>query len=66
MNRSTGTSQQQKKTYSRPVLRQVPLRPEEAILGGCKTATTNGPNYSTAGALACGGGLLATCSALTS
>ena len=32
-----------KKPYNRPEIQEVPLRPEEAILGGCKTATVSGP-----------------------
>jgi len=34
-----------KKPYTKPEIKQVPLRPEEAVLGGCKTASTsNSPN----------------------
>lgn len=33
-----------KREYRRPSLRTIPLRPEEAVLGGCKTATTSGKN----------------------
>jgi len=29
----------QKKPYVKPEVRRVPLRPEEAVLGGCKTAS---------------------------
>jgi hypothetical protein len=29
----------QKKPYQKPEVRRVPLRPEEAVLGGCKTAS---------------------------
>ena len=32
-----------KKTYAQPVLMRIPLRPEEAVLGFCKTASTGGP-----------------------
>jgi hypothetical protein len=35
--------QTQKKPYRKPVLVQIPLRPEEAVLGNCKTAGTAGP-----------------------
>ena len=28
-----------KRPYQKPKVRQVPLRPEEAVLGGCKTAS---------------------------
>ena len=33
----------QKKPYTKPEVKQVPLRPEEAVLGFCKNATTYGP-----------------------
>jgi hypothetical protein len=32
-----------RKSYAKPVVRRVHLKPEEAVLGGCKTAGTNGP-----------------------
>ncbi len=32
-----------KKQYLRPEVTQVPLRPDEAVLGGCKTQGTAGP-----------------------
>ncbi len=32
-----------KKQYLRPEVTQVPLRPDEAVLGGCKTSSTAGP-----------------------
>lgn len=35
--------QQAKKQYTKPVLKKVNLRPEEAVLGNCKTAGTAGP-----------------------
>ena len=37
------TKRQPKKPYQRPVLQQVTLRPEEAVLGACKTAGSSGP-----------------------
>lgn len=33
----------QKKLYAKPELRQVDLRPEEAVLGNCKTLGVAGP-----------------------
>ena len=30
--------------YSRPVVKRVQLRPEEAVLGFCKSGSINGPN----------------------
>ena len=37
------TKPRPKKPYQRPVLQQVTLRPEEAVLGSCKTAGSSGP-----------------------
>jgi hypothetical protein len=34
---------QPKKPYVKPQVTQVPLRPEEAVLGNCKSATNSGP-----------------------
>jgi hypothetical protein len=33
----------QKRQYAEPTLTEVKLRPEEAVLGNCKIAGTNGP-----------------------
>jgi hypothetical protein len=33
----------QKKPYVKPEVKQIPLRPEEAVLGFCKTASSPGP-----------------------
>jgi hypothetical protein len=35
-----------KKTYSEPKLVTIPLRPEEAVLGHCKTSAAAGPGNS--------------------
>lgn len=35
-----------KKAYSKPELIQFPLRPEEAVLGHCKTSGYSGPAVS--------------------
>lgn len=32
-----------KKPYEKPTIAKVPLRPEEAVLGFCKTSTSFGP-----------------------
>jgi len=32
-----------KKPYAKPQIQEVPLRPDEAVLGGCKTASLSGP-----------------------
>ena len=36
-------SQPGKKPYQKPEIRKIELRPEEAVLGGCKDASTGGP-----------------------
>jgi len=33
----------ERKPYVKPEIQEVPLRPDEAVLGGCKTASTSGP-----------------------
>lgn len=40
-----------RKPYEKPTLSEVPLRPDEAVLGSCKTAMTAGPVESTCGDL---------------
>lgn len=32
-----------RKPYEAPVIAEVPLRPEEAVLGACKTSSRSGP-----------------------
>jgi hypothetical protein len=32
-----------KRPYSKPKIQQVQLKPDEAVLGGCKTSTVAGP-----------------------
>jgi hypothetical protein len=32
-----------KKPYAKPQIQEVPLRPDEAVLGACKTAAVSGP-----------------------
>ena len=41
--RSTDQADGPKRPYAKPQIQEVPLRPEEAILGGCKTASVSGP-----------------------
>lgn len=36
-------NEQTKKTYEKPVVRRFPLRPDEAVLGFCKTNASTGP-----------------------
>jgi hypothetical protein len=33
----------EKKPYVKPQVQEVPLRPDEAVLGNCKTSSTSGP-----------------------
>jgi hypothetical protein len=33
----------EKRPYAKPQIQEVPLRPDEAVLGGCKTASISGP-----------------------
>jgi len=42
-DRQRQETQRTKRAYSKPELIQVPLRPEEAVLGNCKGATAAGP-----------------------
>jgi len=39
----------QKKPYARPEVKQVPLRPEEAVLGNCKGTGGSGPTGASCG-----------------
>jgi hypothetical protein len=36
-------TKKEKKPYVKPQVQEVPLRPDEAVLGGCKTNSTSGP-----------------------
>ena len=44
----TKQEKQEKRPYQKPELMQVPLRPEEAVLGNCKMSGTGGPGYGNA------------------
>jgi len=35
---------EEKKPYEKPVVTRFPLRPEEAVLGFCKTNASSGPS----------------------
>lgn len=43
MEKPSNKSSQPKKPYLKPQLRRVDLRPEEAVLGNCKTTGAAGP-----------------------
>ena len=45
--------EQPKKPYVKPEVTQVPLRPDEAVLGNCKSMTTSGPTTSICSSLMC-------------
>ncbi len=49
MKKSTPRAERRsvKKPYVKPEMRQVSLRPEEAVLGGCKVASSLGPGQPT-------------------
>jgi hypothetical protein len=34
-----------KRSYAKPAMKRVHLKPEEAVLGGCKTSDTSGPTH---------------------
>jgi hypothetical protein len=44
--RDHATSERPRKPYVKPQIQEVPLRPEEAVLGGCKTASKSGSTQS--------------------
>jgi hypothetical protein len=43
MAQDTTPGAAKKRPYSKPEIKQVSLRPEEAVLGSCKTAAVSGP-----------------------
>ncbi|MCJ7783935.1 MAG: hypothetical protein MUP41_08370 [Desulfobacterales bacterium] len=44
MKSSAGRNKEhKKKPYAKPEIKQVPLRPEEAVLASCKTNQSGGP-----------------------
>jgi hypothetical protein len=43
MNEPSESATPQRKSYSKPEIRLVPLRPEEAVLGACKSTGIIGP-----------------------
>jgi hypothetical protein len=46
MNHKRRGDLEKKKTYTKPEMKQVSLKPEEAVLGGCKTdSTQNSANH---------------------
>lgn len=46
MEENIGQDTKKKKPYSKPDIKKVPLRPEEAVLGFCKTSGQFGPGSS--------------------
>jgi hypothetical protein len=50
----TQSIERARKPYQKPEIKQVLLRPEEAVLGACKTASSTGPSrFPCAGAIPC-------------
>ena len=43
MSDRANEQRQARKPYAKPEVQQVSLRPEEAVLGSCKTSKTSGP-----------------------
>lgn len=35
-----------RRVYAKPLLLEIALRPDEAVLGNCKTSSTSGPAHS--------------------
>ena len=46
-NERESKSERVKKPYQKPEIRKIELRPEEAVLGGCKIASSSGPAQAT-------------------
>jgi len=46
MKHKQGGDSKQKKPYTKPEIKQVQLKPEEAVLGGCKITGQFGPALS--------------------
>ena len=44
MRETTTQTTSQKKKYEKPTVTRFPLRPEEAVLGFCKTSGSSGPS----------------------
>ena len=42
-NKAANLRKNTKKVYTKPELNQIPLRPEESVLGFCKNTNTYGP-----------------------
>jgi hypothetical protein len=47
MERESDPKATGKRPYQKPELTQVSLRPEEAVLGSCKTKSSSGPGQGT-------------------
>lgn len=42
--KATPNREKGRRLYAKPVVKRVHLKPEEAVLGFCKTSTGSGPN----------------------
>ena len=54
MNATPGRKKNKaKRSYTKPAVKRVPLRPEEAVLGACKVSGSFGPTAVNCGVVAC-------------
>ena len=51
--KATPNQERARKPYSKPVAKRVHLKPEEAVLGACKTSGGSGPSGLNCGVVAC-------------
>jgi hypothetical protein len=42
-----------RRSYTKPAVKRVHLKPEEAVLGGCKVSGSFGPTAADCGVIAC-------------
>jgi hypothetical protein len=52
-NERESKSERVKKPYQKPEIRKIELKPEEAVLGGCKIASLAGPGTGDCTTLSC-------------
>jgi hypothetical protein len=52
-DKAENTQPDKKKPYRKPEVTKVPLRPEEATLGDCKTDSSAGPAFTDCDTLSC-------------
>ena len=47
--KTTPESEKTRKPYAKPIAKRVHLKPEEAVLGNCKTSGVSGPSAANCG-----------------